>query len=221
MKQKNYYLLLTFSLLIISVLSRAQVPVREEPRHHVALQNKYLRLLDVWLSPGDTTLFHVHEIPSLFVMVSKTKTATQVKGEGWIEGTSVPGTAWYNGFTTGPLIHRVANIDTVAFHPMDIEILADYNGKNLAPLPFDTIFTNQKAFAYRIVLSNKNDEKQIENRGPIVAIVVSGPGITVHFPNHKTQNVLQGKFVWIDPETKCLFQNNGNDETSIVMFELR
>src|SRR5690348_13435207 len=184
-----------FLLLLITKFSFSQVPVREEPRHHVALQNQYLRLLDVRLQPHDTTFFHVHEIPSLFLVLSKTLTASQVEGEEWVNGTftSDPGYTWYNGFATGPLIHRVANIDTVPFHVMDIEILSNYN-EHLAPLPFDTIFTNEKAFAYRVNLANKKEKKQIDNRGPIAAIVVSGPGINVQFANNKTENVSQGKF---------------------------
>ena len=171
-----------FSLLLVVKFSFSQVPVREEPRHHVALQNQYMRLLDVRLPPGDTTFFHVHEIPSLFLVLSKTLTSSQVKGEEWVNGTftSEPGYSWYNGFTTGPLIHRVANIDTVPFHVMDIEILSNYNA-HLAQLPFDTIYTNEKAFAYRINFENKEEKKQIEDRGPIAAIVVSGPGMNVHF----------------------------------------
>jgi len=189
-----------FSLLLVVKFSFSQVPVREEPRHHVALQNQYLRLLDVRLPPGDTTFFHVHEIPSLFLVLSKTLTSSQVKGEEWVNGTftSEPGYSWYNGFTTGPLIHRVANIDTVPFHVMDIEILSNYNA-HLAQLPFDTIYTNEKAFAYRINFENKEEKKQIEDRGPIAAIVVSGPGMNVHFADNKTENISQGKFIFIQP----------------------
>jgi quercetin dioxygenase-like cupin family protein len=211
-----------FLLLLIAKLSSSQIPVREEPRHHVALQNQYLRLLDVHLQPGDTTFFHVHEIPSLFLVLSKTLTASQVKGQQWVNGTftSDPGYTWYNAFTSGPLIHRVANIDTTPFHVMDIEILSNYNS-HLAPLPFDTIYTNEKAFAYRVNLANKEEKKQIADRGPIAAIVVSGPGIAVHFTDNKTENISQGKFIFLEPKTNCWFQNNGDDSTKVVLFELR
>src|SRR5205807_2411955 len=110
-----------FFLLFFAKFSFAQIPVREEPRHHVALQNQYLRLLDVWIPPGDTTLFHIHEIPSLFVILSKTASESQVKGEDWVRGafTFEPGHAWYNNFKNGPLIHRVCNVDSTPFHAMD------------------------------------------------------------------------------------------------------
>jgi len=216
-----------FLLLLLVKISFAQVPipVREEPRHHVVLQNKYLRLLDVRLPPGDTTFFHIHEIPSLFVILSKTVTASQVKGENWVQGTftSEPGYAWYNDFKNGPLIHRVCNIDTIPFHVMDIEILSGYRNTNqISPLPFDTLFTNEKAFAYRINFSKKEDKKLIENCGPIVVIVISGPGLVVENQNDKKQQeVLQGKFLWIEPGTNFSIQNSGTGETSAVVFELK
>jgi hypothetical protein len=215
-------------LLILVKISFAQVPVpvREEPRHHVALQNQYIRLLDVRLPPGDTTFFHIHEIPSLFVILSKTVTASQVKGENWIQGTftSEPGHAWYNDFKNGQLIHRVSNVDTVPFHVMDIEILSNYNKNTdqISSFPFDTLFTCTKAFAYHINFSNKEDKKLIENRGPIVIIVVSGPGVIVQNQEEKKQQeVLQGKFLWIEPGKKYSIQNEGTDETSAVIFELK
>jgi len=218
--------IISFCLLFFLKTSFTQIPVREEPRHHVALQNNYIRLLDVWLPVGDTTLFHVHEIPSLFVILSKTVTESQVKGENWVRGafTFPPGYAWYNDFKNGPLIHRVCNVDTIPFHVMDIEILSNYNKNNnqLSPLPFDTLFTNEKAFAYHVNLLNKEDKKIIEHRGPMAAIVVSGPGLIMqNQKDKKQQTILQGKFLWIEPGANCSIQNNGTDETSVVIFELK
>ena len=218
----------SFLFLILVKISFAQppVPVREEPRHHVAFQNQYLRLLDVWVPAGDTTFFHIHQIPSLFLILSKTVTASQVKGENWVQGsfTSEPGHAWYNDFKNGPLIHRVCNIDTIPFHVMDIEILSNSNknADQIPPLPFDTLFTSEKAFVYRVDLSTKEDKKFIEDRGPMVAIVVSGPGLIVQDQKDKTQQeVLPGKFLWLEPKTNCSIQNKGTDKTSAVIFELK
>ena len=62
---KKFFLLFFLLILVKISFAQAPIPVREEPRHHVALQNQYLRLLDVWLHRGDTTFFHIHQIPSL------------------------------------------------------------------------------------------------------------------------------------------------------------
>ena len=41
-------------------LCHAQIPVSIEPRHHKVFENEYVRVLDVHIVPGDTTLFHKH-----------------------------------------------------------------------------------------------------------------------------------------------------------------
>ena len=36
------------------------VPVTQEPRHHVRLENEYLRIIEAIIEPGDQSLFHRH-----------------------------------------------------------------------------------------------------------------------------------------------------------------
>ena len=92
---------ITWVLIIIlcfgSLLS-AQVPVSEEPLHRPVLQNKYIRLLDVWMDPGDTSLYHIHAIPSLFLQLSNTTVGSQIKGQEWVKEKFVTGKAWYRSF---------------------------------------------------------------------------------------------------------------------------
>src|SRR5215218_212725 len=108
-------------LLIISfcITAFSQVPVREEPRHKPVLQNKYIRLLDVWLPPGDTTMYHIHSTPSLFVVLTSTLTTSQTRGGPWVSDRSNAGKTWYRSFINDTLVHRVSNIDTAAFHVND------------------------------------------------------------------------------------------------------
>lgn len=159
---------------------KAQVPVREEPRHHPVLQNKYIRLLDVWLPPGDTTLFHIHATPSLFIYLSNSSIGSQKKGEEWVNETTVAGKSWYRSFLHDPLIHRVCNSDTSIFHVNDIEILSAYNSSTKNKLlPFPLLFENEKAFAYQLNDHTFN-KKIINNRGPIIAELVSGNEVIFH-----------------------------------------
>jgi quercetin dioxygenase-like cupin family protein len=67
---KNKAIAILSFIVFYSIAIKAQVQVREEPRHRPVLENKYIRLLDVWLPPGDTTLFHIHSTPSVFVILS-------------------------------------------------------------------------------------------------------------------------------------------------------
>ena len=111
-------------LFFIIQTCKAQIPVSLEPRHHNVFENSYVRVLDVHVLPGDTTLFHKHEIPSVFIVLSNAKSGSELIRQG--EMTNAPvtyGNIWFDGFYTTPRIHRVWNNDTIEFHVMDIELL--------------------------------------------------------------------------------------------------
>ncbi|HLF44833.1 MAG TPA: hypothetical protein VI548_00300 [Chitinophagaceae bacterium] len=211
-------------ILFFSSVLTAQVPVREEPRHKPVLENNYLRLLDVWLPPGDTTLFHIHSTPSFFIYLNKAKISSQVKGQGWINDESVTGFAWYNPFFPDTLIHRVCNEDTVSFHVNDIEILSPFtknNAGNLKALDFPVLLDNEKAFAYQ--LHNSNIKKQsISGRGPMVAVLVVGEKVI--FQNTKTNQIKEiktGEYLYIEPGTSFYFSTKDGREINMVLFEIK
>lgn len=207
---------------LLNIKTNAQVPVREEPRHHPILVNKYIRLLDVWIQPHDTTQFHIHATPSLFVILSNTNTVSQIKGEGWQSGVSNPGTTWYRSFTPDILVHRVANIDTIPFHVNDIELLSSYHPeKKITALAFPLLFENEKAFAYQL---KRQDiiNKTITDRGPMIAELISGDGISLHKTNDMKARILEaGKYVYIEPRTSFNFKASGKGEVNLVLFELK
>lgn len=212
------------AMLFFSSVLTAQVPVREEPRHKPVLENNYMRLLDVWLPPGDTTLFHIHSTPSFFIYLNKAKISSQVKGQGWVNDESVTGFAWYNPFAPDSLVHRVCNADTISFHVNDIEILSPFtinNAGNLKALNFPVLLNNEKAFAYQ--LHNSNIKKQsISGRGPMIAVLAVGEKVI--FQNTKTnqsKEIKTGDYLYIEPGTSFYFSTKDAGEINMVLFEIK
>jgi hypothetical protein len=82
-----------FVLVLILKLTNltGQVPVHEEPRHHLVFQNKEIRILNVLIPPGDTSQYHIHTTPSLFIRLSSTTTGSQLQGGKASEGKSIAG----------------------------------------------------------------------------------------------------------------------------------
>src|SRR5678810_841535 len=119
MPKKYLVLIIIFS----SLLTAAQIPVRDEPRHHNVFDIIFFRLLDVFLGPHDTTQFHVHNTPSVFTTFTKTATGSQLISGQPSGDLSVAGRSWYDSLST-PRIHRVWNEDTTWFHVLDIELVA-------------------------------------------------------------------------------------------------
>lgn len=212
------------TILLYSVALTAQVQVSKESLHKKVLENKYLRLLDVWLPPRDTTMFHIHSTPSLFIYLNKAKISSQVKEQGWVNDQSVTGYTWYNPFSPDSLVHRVCNADTITFHVNDIEILATFaknNSAQLKALPFPVLIDNEKAFAYQ--LNNSNIKKQeIAGRGPMVAVLPVGEAVDFH--NSKTNQVKKirtGEYLYIEPGCSFYFSISGTEEINMVLFEIK
>lgn len=172
MRNKALSLLTTITFYSFTVT--AQVQVSKEPRHKNVLENKYIRLLDVWINPGDTTLFHIHSTPSLFLQFTSTVVCVQIKGAAWIKSKNKEGNASYRSFVNDTLVHRVSNCDTIPFHVTDIELLSSWKPNTpLQSLPFTVLFDNERAVAYKLTQSSFSNQI-ISNQGPIVAQLVSG-----------------------------------------------
>src|ERR1700759_3188819 len=116
------YLLAVMCIVAYNEL-HAQVPVIKEPHHKPVLVNNYVRLLDVHINPGDTTLYHIHAAPSVIVMISNSIIGIQKLGESPLApGNVTAGTTSFVDYRKNPVTHRVYNSGNNIFHVMDIEL---------------------------------------------------------------------------------------------------
>ncbi len=219
---KNKIKLFLMILLFYSMQTIAQVQVSKEPLHKKVLENKYLRLLDVWIKPGDTTLYHIHSTPSLFLHFTNTVVCSQAKGEAWVKGKNKEGEADYVSFKNETWVHRVSNCDTIPFHVTDIELLSSYKSNTtLTPLPFPVLFNNERAVAYKLTQSSFNNQI-ISNRGPMVAQLVSGDEVMYYdAKKKKSTSIKTGKHLYVKPGSSFYFSAKGTEEINLVMFEIK
>lgn len=208
-------------LLLLTAIVTAQVQVSKEPRHKKVLENKYIRVLDVWMQPGDTSMFHIHSTPSVFLILSDTKTISQIKGAEWEKGKNVAGHTWYRSFINDTLIHRVGNADTVLFHVTDIELLSPYKpNEQIKALPFPLLYDNERVFAYQLTDSSLND-KMMSNRGPLIAEVVTGEVKYSDTIKGKSIVIKAGKYLYIEPGSSFYLTAVGNKKLILVLFEIK
>ena len=209
-------------LLLICSMLAAQVQISREPMHKKVLENKYIRLMDAWVKPGDTTMFHIHSTPSVFLHFSNALMSSQVKGQNWVTERTVPGYAWYRSFTPDSVVHRVANGDSAPIHVIDVEILLTYKpGNHRKPLPFTVLFDEENAIAYRVTNAKFNKEK-INNRGPMIAGLVAGE--TAYYVDAATKNetpIKVGGYLYIEPGASFQFKVPENKEVNMVLFEIK
>lgn len=106
-----------------ALLAQAPVPMHEEPRHRLVLTHEHLRVMDVKIHPGDTTLFHVHDVAALYVAVSTSPVDFQVLTGTWA-GTHPaadpdrnPGDVSVDtSYVDQPITHRVTNVGSRLFN---------------------------------------------------------------------------------------------------------
>jgi hypothetical protein len=149
MHKKLIFIYLFFIVLLATNAANllAQVPVHEEPRHHTVFQNAAIRILDVRIPPGDTTLYHIHHTPSLFIDFTQSNTGSQLVGKEATQSISkTGGISFENLSAPNNRIHRVWNNGKDTFHVMDIEFL------NSAPN-----FTHYPLYQFRYRLAIDND----------------------------------------------------------------
>jgi hypothetical protein len=118
--------LMSGAVSILTVVSAARlpaqdapVPIVQEPRHRVVFESDIARVHDVQVPPGDTTLYHIHDTPILYVPISRSLTRTQPLGGEWSGGDPSQPVAAEAGpgrvtsttsYVDKPLTHRVNNV---------------------------------------------------------------------------------------------------------------
>jgi hypothetical protein len=220
---KKYGIQLAFYLLL-NIICRAQIPVSQEPRHHKVLENDHLRLLDVHIPPGDTSMIHIHATPSVFVILNNVKTGSQVISEEDHSKSPIPhfGNMWFEGFYEKPRIHRVWNSDSAEFHVMDVE-LTNKNyitiGGPIKQAPFTFLFDEKPVRAYRLDLQPATNISILPDGADILMIVLADSAVSVHANEMDLRK--KGDYLYISSGTKMGIENRGQAKATFAYFELK
>lgn len=209
---------------IILQVAGAQVSVSQEPMHHKILDNGHVRLLDVHIQPGDTTLYHVHSTPSVFLTLTAAKTGSQVVSEEDRSGSPIPhyGNIWFEGFYVQPRIHRVYNQDTHEFRVMDIELVnknyitIDPPLKNGA---FTLLFEEKPVRAYRLILRPAERISLQPRKADMLVVRLSEIAGSVRI-NEKSFMV-KGDYLFIPSGKSVEIKNAGSVPDEFAFFELK
>jgi hypothetical protein len=222
--KKTLFVFLMICAGLYKVCGQTPVPVFEEPRHKPVFTNNYLRIIQARIMDKDTSLYHIHATPSCFVFVKPANYDNQVLGEGWTHPNNPKGYAWYSSFAAGPAIHRVAARPHDEIFAYDVEILNPFNKINSStwsPLSRDTIFITNKAAGYRIKLSKNNPSIEINERGPIVAILLTGTDLQIKSNGSRKSIVKETGYSYLPPNKKHKLELIGETDIEIILFEVK
>ena len=111
------------------------VEVRDEPRHRRRFEDEHVRVYDVLIPPGDTTLYHRHTRDTMYVAVNEATVRDRTWGEDEARtGTALAGSAMCRPHLSRPLIHQVHNAGTAEMRLIGAEIKASPAVTSATPL---------------------------------------------------------------------------------------
>ena len=217
-------------LVVLSLLltfftgASAQVPVHQEPRHQPVYQDKNIRVLDVRMLPGDTSLYHVHTTPSLFIWFTRTSTGSQLAGGPASYGQSVPGRVLFENLAPPHTrTHRVWNTDTGTFHVMDVELLYPDPGFVQAPLqhPGLQLATDTSwVRAYRLRLEQGQTFQAGKRNYPLLLVALTAARIETRQKGKRSSGILKpGGFISVKARQTFYLMNPDETAAQFVLLE--
>jgi quercetin dioxygenase-like cupin family protein len=112
--------LLLACLLAAQTGAPAVVPVAEEPSHHLAFENEYVRVFKVEVAPHAATLMHRHDRDYIFVTLGDSEVISERQGEKPVTLQLKDGEA---RFTKGGFAHIARNLSDKPFRNVTVELV--------------------------------------------------------------------------------------------------
>jgi quercetin dioxygenase-like cupin family protein len=219
------------------------VPVHEEPRHRLVFDSPVVRVLDIQIPPGDTTLFHTHSNPILYVNMSSSRMRNQNLNGEWnaspapgapsapsapsaprIVPSTPPGRMMSTtSYAERPVTHRVNNVGDALYRLIGIinpsagdASQAPGGGFDLAPE-----LENQWFRGYRRVVDSAQPTAEHRHINPVVLVLASGAA-TVRFGHAPESRTLAepGMFAFIGANQVHTLAATAAD-TQVMEVELR
>ncbi len=202
------------------------VPVEQEPAHRLVLQNDYVRVFEVWLPPGDATLWHVHRHDGASVRLADATIEDQPMDGAAESFVMRRGQVTY-GATPTARTHRVRNVGETPFHIVYIELLSPPGvsaGRTGEPASGSrVVLENDRVRALRRILAPGESTVMHVHASRAVGVPVTTGRLEISDPKgvSKVIETKLGAVQWIEPGTTHQLKNVGDAPIEIVDVELR
>lgn len=171
----------------------AQVPLSKEPRHRMTFENAQLRILDVNIPPGESSLDHRHDLDIVTVsMTSGTSTRIQSGSQPATDRPPRPlGDATIAEYTGKAASHTVQNVGKTAYRLFAVENLRT-GGWSSAPATTGLatkLTTEARAFrVYDVLLGKGTTQTAHTHAVPTVVVLINGSIVSAGPDTHAKAN---------------------------------
>lgn len=134
MKRRLTFAAVVFFAIALAAQSTSEVEITAEPRHHLAIENQYVRVFQVEVAPHDATLMHIHHHDYVYVSLGAADISNEVKGQPLAEVKLQTGET---RFRAGNFAHIARNLADTPFRNVTIELLQDQAAHQTPPAKWD------------------------------------------------------------------------------------
>ena len=206
------------------------------PSDWIVFHDGLLRVLDVSISPGDTTPFHTHDAAVVYIPIALSATDAQVSGGDW--GVVGPesasrlkvGTASSDlVYVNRPLEHRVANIGPDEFRVFEIVNAGSGVPPGTGPsLPGDLLMTSSWFRQSTLVLDAGKHTRWFSGEMPVVVLVPGTGQVTVEraatdiaYDPPPDLKVALGGWAFVPAGARYRIENAGVGRSTVMVVEVR
>jgi hypothetical protein len=219
--------------------SNRAVPVHEEPFHRQVYDARISRVLDIQIRPGQTTLYHTHSDPILYVTMSTSRTRNQNLGGEWnvpvpssaiplgdvkVAPTVPPGRMMSTtSYGDKPQTHRVNNIGDTLFRLIGVTNTTAGDLRDGPSVGFDIKpeLGNRWFRGYRYVV-RRGETLEHEHANP-VAVVLAAGGADLRSSargGYELRATVPGFIEFVEGGTRHTLRGT-SDEAHVIEVEIR
>ena len=198
--------------------------------HRLMLESLPVRVLDVQVPVGGTSLYHLHTDPIFYVAIDVSEIDAQVLGEEWTRtkasAWSPGGVAYDLGHAEKPLIHRIRNVGAEPFRLIAVTNsgppAALAGPESEAVLPGDLETEVEWFRQSRVTLAPSGASDRITSQFPVVVVQVSS-GQAELFDSDGVVQALTGpgSFGIAEAGHASELENSGTQSVTLVVIEVR
>jgi quercetin dioxygenase-like cupin family protein len=158
--------------------AQAPVPVSDEPHHTRVMYASHLRMFEIVVPPGTTTLDHAHDRDVAVVALGDTTIRTRTVGRDWDAPRSyVPGGINLVTYTGAPAAHAMENIGKTPYRVFAVENMREngWTTPRIIEAQATALLQESRAFSvYEVRLSTSIPQTSHVHQQPTVVILLSG-----------------------------------------------
>ena len=204
------------------------VPSTAEPDHKIRFDDGIVRIIELVLQRGRTTLMHEHRADNFTVFLSSAQVTIEPHGGGKpIVLNRTPGYVGFASTAKGPYSHRITVSGETTFHVIGIELLSPTpagpaTATHRPGAAFKMVLENPRGRAYRVILAPGEATETFARPAGSALFAVSAGRIseTVDGKPVRLWDFEPGHFRWFESSAKVSIKNESSRPIELVEIEV-